>query len=67
MEKPSKVAAASGFVSRNNDDRTAENIFNLMIKADIPREKICIWNVVPGLEIVKRKVESAELDAGVDL
>jgi G:T/U-mismatch repair DNA glycosylase len=64
MEKPSKVAAASGFVSRNNDDRTAENIFNLMIEADIRREKICMWNVVPGWND-KRKVESAELDAGV--
>lgn len=64
MEKPSKVAAASGFVSRNNDDRTAENIFELMKEADIPREKICMWNVVPGWN-GKRKVESTELDAGI--
>jgi hypothetical protein len=64
FEKPSKVAAASGFVSRNNDDRTAENIFKFMIEADLPREKVCIWNVIPGWNRT-RKVENAELDAGV--
>jgi hypothetical protein len=64
FEKPSSKAAASGFISRNNDDQTAENIFNFMVEAEIPRKKVCIWNVVPGWN-GKRKVTDAELDAGV--
>lgn len=48
FEKPGPQAFASGFVSRNNDDRTAENTFRFMEEAHIPREMTCLWNVVPG-------------------
>lgn len=64
FEKPSSKAAASGFISRNNDDQTAENTFKFMVKADVPRKKVCIWNVVPGWNGTT-KVKAAELNAGV--
>ncbi|MBI4273501.1 MAG: uracil-DNA glycosylase [Rhizobiales bacterium] len=47
FEKPGPLAAASGFISRNNDDPTAEATFNFMVEAEIPRSKIAIWNVIP--------------------
>jgi uracil-DNA glycosylase len=48
LEKPGKNAIESGFVSRNNDDETAANIFRFMKEADICRKKTCLWNAVPG-------------------
>jgi hypothetical protein len=47
-EKPGPKAFASGFISRNNNDKTAENTFHFMEKAGIPRKATCLWNVVPG-------------------
>ena len=37
----------SGFISRNNDDNTANATFNFMQEAGIPRELTVTWNVVP--------------------
>jgi hypothetical protein len=48
FEKPGRQADCSGFISRNNDDGTAENTFHFMKQADIPRAATCTWNVVPG-------------------
>ena len=48
LEKPGKNAIESGFVSRNNNDETAANIFRFMKEADICRKKTCLWNAVPG-------------------
>lgn len=45
--KTSEARGGSGFVSRNNDDRTAEATFRFMQQAGIPRELTVIWNVVP--------------------
>jgi hypothetical protein len=50
MEKPGPMTAGdagSGFISRDNDDATAETIARFMREAVIPREKIVIWNVIP--------------------
>ncbi len=50
FEKPGPMAAegkGSGFISRNNDDPTAEAIFEFMHKAAIPRELTVIWNLIP--------------------
>ena len=47
FEKPGPLAASSGFISRNNDDQTAENTFNFMKDENIPRKKVAIWNVIP--------------------
>lgn len=69
FEKPGPMTSmrgkGSGFISRNNDDPTAEAIFNFMNKANLPRKRAVIWNVVPGWNGT-RKVTSTELRAGVD-
>jgi hypothetical protein len=39
--------AGSGFISRNNDDPTAEATCGFMQRAGIARELTVIWNVVP--------------------
>jgi G:T/U-mismatch repair DNA glycosylase len=72
FEKPGPMTAAkgsgkrsgSGFISRDNDDPTAEAIFDFMHQAAIPREQTILWNVIPwwnGTRTVKR----AELEDGV--
>lgn len=55
LEKPGPMTSSaragrsgSGFISRDNDDPTAEATFNFMIQAGIPREKTVLWNLVPG-------------------
>lgn len=64
FEKPGPMTAGagqgtrpgSGFISRDNDDPTAEAIFNFMRQADIPREQTILWNVIPwwnGIRVVK--------------
>lgn len=69
LEKPGRMTsiagAGSGFISRNNDDPTAEAIFEFMIKAGLPRERTVIWNVVGGWNGT-RKVTSRELRQGVE-
>ncbi|MEX0853124.1 MAG: hypothetical protein WD036_07570 [Bauldia sp.] len=64
LEKPGPQADASGFISRNNDDKTAENTFNFMNAAGIPRDQTCLWNVVPGWNGT-RTITGAELKRGV--
>lgn len=56
--------AGSGFISRDNDDPSAEATFNFMAAAGIPREDTVTWNVVPGWNGT-RKITGAELRAGV--
>ncbi len=52
LEKPGPTTSAngkgSGFISRSNNDATAEATFGFMREADIPRKRSVIWNVVPG-------------------
>jgi hypothetical protein len=54
----------SGFISRNNDDPTAEAVFHFMREAEIPRELTILWNVIPGWNAT-RAVTPAELRGGV--
>ena len=71
FEKPGPMTAnsssgrriGSGFISRNNDDPTAEATFNFMRTAGIPRGKTIIWNVIPWWNGT-RKVTGAELGEG---
>ena len=42
-----KQRTGSGFISRNNDDPTAEAIFNFMQQAGISRKMTISWNVIP--------------------
>lgn len=62
---PGSKRAGSGFISRNNDDPTAEATFHFMEKAGIPRKITVTWNVIPGWNGTI-KVTSQELRQGVD-
>jgi hypothetical protein len=72
FEKPGPMTDAtgansrrgSGFISRDNDDPTAEATFNFMCKADLPRHYTLIWNVIPWWNGT-RKITRAELDRGM--
>ena len=54
FEKPGPMTATrhgkrigSGFISRNNDDATAEATFRFMEQAKLPRRLTVTWNVIP--------------------
>lgn len=70
-EKPGPMTSASrsgrvgsGFISRDNDDPTAEATFRFMEQAGIRREDTLMWNVVPGWNGT-RKITRKELIDGV--
>lgn len=68
FEKPGPMTASnngSGFISRNNDDPSAEATFAFMQRAGIPRKLTVTWNVIPGWNGT-RKVTGKELRDGVD-
>ena len=56
--------AGSGFISRDNEDPTAEATFRFMRAAGIPRSETVMWNVVPGWNGTRR-ITSTELRAGL--
>src|SRR6185437_13372534 len=67
FEKPSPMTAngrGSGFISRNNDDLTAEATFLFMQQAGIPRKATVTWNVIPWWNGT-RKVTGRELRDGI--
>ena len=45
--KTSEMGGGSGFISRNNDDPTAEATLRFMQEANIPRKLTVLWNVIP--------------------
>ena len=47
LEAPGPKAIQSGFVSRNNPDETAKNMFTFLIEAGFQREDTVLWNIVP--------------------
>lgn len=54
LEKPGPMTASaktgragSGFISRNNDDPSAEATFGFMVQAGLARRFTVTWNVVP--------------------
>ena len=71
FEKPGPMTATggtkvgSGFISRDNDDQTAEATFNFMNQAGIPRKRTVTWNVVPWWN-GERKITGSELRDGVE-
>lgn len=65
MTSPKAKAAGSGFISRNNDDPTAEAIFAFMQQAGVARKRVVLWNVIPGWNGTI-KIRAAELRAGVE-
>jgi hypothetical protein len=55
--------SGSGFISRDNDDPTAEAIFDFMRQAGIPRRETVLWNLIPGWNGT-RKVTAREVTEG---
>ena len=66
MKTPSggaAVGAASGFVSPDNDDRTAERFWNLLHDLGVVRSReVVTWNIVPW-PTPDDRVHAADLDA----
>jgi hypothetical protein len=46
-QRAGRERSGSGFISRNNDDPTAEATFRFMEQARIPRKVTVTWNLVP--------------------
>jgi uracil-DNA glycosylase len=66
FEKPGSMTAdgrGSGFISRNNDDPTAEATFEFMRKAALPRKLTVTWNLIPWWNGT-RKITGQELREG---
>ena len=70
FEKPGPMTSASrtgregsGFVSRDNDDPTAEAIFRFMHEAGVPRRETVLWNLIPGWNGT-RKIIAREVSEG---
>lgn len=67
FEKPGPMTSGkggSGFISRNNNDPSAEATFDFMQRAGIPRKLTVTWNVIPWWNGT-RKVTGQELREGV--
>lgn len=64
MEKPGPKASASGFISRDNNDSTAQATSQFLAEAGIPRVDTLLWNAIPFWNGTI-KVTSQELVAGV--
>ncbi|MCB4344858.1 uracil-DNA glycosylase [Burkholderia vietnamiensis] len=71
LEKPGPMTSTtgkrkgSGFISRNNNDPTAQAVFEFMIEADIARKRTVLWNVIPGWnETIK--TTNAEVRRGIE-
>ncbi|MCW2482893.1 uracil-DNA glycosylase, partial [Candidatus Symbiopectobacterium sp. NZEC135] len=51
LEKPGpktdKRNIGSGFISRDNNDETAKNIFNFMNAIGLDRNRTILWNTIP--------------------
>jgi uracil-DNA glycosylase len=68
LEAPGAKAVASGFISRNNNDETAKNIFEICVDAGLERKSTILWNAVPwyiGSEGKIRAATSADLESGL--
>jgi uracil-DNA glycosylase len=59
LEAPGLKATQSGFVSRNNPDETAKNIFELLNEIGLKREETVLWNIVPWYIGVNGKIRPA--------
>ena len=55
----------SGFISRDNDDPTAEATFRFMQKAGLDRQLTAVWNTVPWWNGT-RAIRADELHAGMN-
>lgn len=61
--KATRERGGSGFVSPDNDDGTAENMWRLLREAGIDRRReVVTWNVVPWYIGSDRKIRPADSD-----
>ena len=60
LEAPGSKTKNSGFISRNNNDETAKNFFEVNVSAGIPREKTISWNIVPWYIGTDKKIRTAK-------
>lgn len=68
LEAPGSKAVQTGFISRNNPDETAKNMYELCQEAGLDREKMVLWNAVPwyiGSGTKIRAATSSDLEAGL--
>lgn len=68
LEAPGAKAIQSGFVSRNNPDESAKNIFTFLNTAGFRREETVLWNIVPwyiGSKIRIRPANSKDVQDGI--
>lgn len=69
LEAPGPKAISSGFVSRNNPDETAKNLFELANEVKISRQRSVVWNVVPwyiGTGSKIRPANSSDIWSGIE-
>lgn len=59
LEAPGPKAIASQFISRDNPDETAKNVFLLSREAGIDRHRTVLWNVVPWYIGTGKKIRPA--------
>jgi len=59
LEAPGAKAIGSGFVSRNNPDETARNMFEISRDAGLSRHATVLWNVVPWYIGTGRRIRAA--------
>lgn len=68
LEAPGAKAVSTGFISRNNPDETAKNMFELLREAGLERRNTVLWNAVPwyiGTGTKIRAATPADLVAGL--
>ncbi len=59
FDAPGGNALKSDFISRNNNDQTAENFFNFNVEAGLLRKRTVSWNIVPWYIGSQAKILSA--------
>lgn len=63
LEAPGRKAVSSQFVSRNNPDKTAAKINQILKNAGINRQDSILWNIVPwyiGKDDTRKKIRAAK-------
>jgi hypothetical protein len=65
MTSPQHKRKGSGFISRDNDDPTAEAVFRFMQQARIERKRTVLWNTIPGWNGL-RAIGAGEVGAGIE-
>ncbi len=64
FEAPGPNTLETGFINRDNDDRSAEAIHRFMAEAGIPRSETLLWNTGPGWdEDIANSARTARRDA----